>query len=84
MQISDAMIRSNNVPCTACSYCVDRCPKNLAIPELIKGYNENAMPEDPGPQACIGCRSCESVCPQGIKISQVMAQYAAKQKGASL
>lgn len=37
-----------------------------------------AVPEDKRPQACLGCRSCEAVCPQGIKISEAMADFAAK------
>ena len=33
------------------------------------------MPEDKRPSACIGCRSCEAVCPQQIKISDVMEDF---------
>ena len=40
----------------------------------------SAIPEDKQPDACIGCRSCEAVCPQQIKISEVMADFVARLK----
>ncbi len=81
--------KKNSLPCTACRYCVDHCTQGLDIPELLRLYNEhrytnggfmapmvlNTMPEDKRPGACIGCRSCEAVCPQQIKISEVMADF---------
>ena len=39
-----------------------------------------SMAEDKRPAACIGCRSCEQVCPQQIKISEVLADFAEKLK----
>lgn len=83
---------ANGVPCTACHYCTSHCPQELDIPGLIRIYNEHtlsgggamarftleAMPEDKQPSACVGCRSCEAVCPQQIKISEVMADFNAK------
>lgn len=76
------------VPCTACSYCITHCPKQLPIPKLIALYNEHkitgggfiapmaisSMPKEKQPANCIGCRSCEKVCPQGIKISEVIKE----------
>ena len=83
------MTSVGTVPCTACHYCVSHCPQGLDIRHLLSLYNENkytgggfiapmalsALPEDKKPQACIGCRSCEQVCPQQIKISEVMADF---------
>jgi len=77
------------LPCTACHYCVSHCPKGLDIPMLLNLYNEHsfteggfiapmalmAVEEEKHPSACIGCRSCEKVCPQGIKISEVMVDF---------
>ena len=40
-----------------------------------------AVPEDKLPGACLGCRSCEAVCPQQIKISEAMADFAQKLRG---
>ena len=37
-----------------------------------------ALPEDKKPSACLHCRSCEQVCPQQIKISEVMTDFAQK------
>ncbi|MCC8140990.1 MAG: aldo/keto reductase [Lachnospiraceae bacterium] len=91
LEVADEMQNDMTVPCTACRYCTSYCPQKLDIPTLLKLYNDNALtgkaisiplwmfgptPEDKLPSACIGCRSCEAVCPQEIKISEVMARMA--------
>lgn len=77
------------LPCTACHYCTSHCPKELPIPELISLYNEHklsgggflapmaveTMDENKRPSQCIGCKSCEQVCPQQIKISNMMKEF---------
>lgn len=94
LSIAEGMMK-NNLPCTACHYCVSHCPQKLDIPTLLDLYNEHSftgggfiapmvlgtMPEDKQPSACVGCRSCEKVCPQQIKISEAMADFAEKVKG---
>ena len=94
LAIADEMLKKSSLPCTACHYCVSHCPKGLDIPSLLELYNEHcftgggflapmalmAVPGDRHPDACIGCRSCEAVCPQQIKISEAMADFAAKLK----
>lgn len=92
--IADQMLKTNTVPCTACSYCTSHCPKGLNIPSLLELYNEHnftgggfiapmalsSIPKDKQPSACIGCRSCEAVCPQQIKISETLADFCKKLK----
>ena len=94
LAVADGML-SGRLPCTACHYCVSHCPKGLDIPMLLELYNEHrftgggfiapmalmAVQEEKHPTACIGCRSCEKVCPQQIKISEAMADFAAKLNG---
>lgn len=91
LRIADGML-DNTLPCTACQYCVNHCPKGLDIPSLLKLYNEHsftgggfiapmalmAAPKEKHPSACVGCRSCEAVCPQQIKISEAMGNFSAK------
>ena len=38
----------------------------------------SAVPKDKWPSACLHCHSCEQVCPQQIKISDMMASFAEK------
>jgi DNA repair protein RecN (Recombination protein N) len=37
-----------------------------------------ALPDEKKPQACLQCRSCEQVCPQQIRISEVLADFSEK------
>lgn len=94
MRVADDMIDKASLPCTSCRYCTDHCPMELDIPKIIELYNEHTMskggfiapmvvgtmPESKRPSACIGCRSCEAVCPQQIKISEMMSDFASKLK----
>ncbi len=90
--VAAKMLSRGTVPCTACHYCVSHCPMGLDIPRLLSLYNEHAytgggfiapmalsaLPEDKRPGACLQCRSCEQVCPQQIRISEVLADFSAK------
>ena len=87
----DEEVKSAGLPCTACHYCTSHCPQALPIPELVALYNEHkatgggfiapmavgSMPQEKRPANCVGCRSCEQVCPQQIKISEMMADFTA-------
>lgn len=88
-EVADSML--DILPCTACRYCVDHCPKGLDIPNLLSLYNEvrfantlvprlvvDSMGEEKHPVACIGCKSCEAVCPQQIEIAGALKDFAEK------
>ncbi len=92
--IAKAMTSKETLPCTSCRYCASHCPMELDIPWLIKLYNEHvysgggfiapmalsALPESKLPSACLGCRACEAVCPQNIKISEMMSDISVRIK----
>ena len=89
--LADEMVRPKTLPCTSCRYCTEYCPMELDIPRIIELYNEHNF-SDGGfiapmalralggktPSVCLGCRACEAVCPQNIKISEMMADFASK------
>ena len=88
-ELADEETRKGGLPCTSCHYCTSHCPQKLPIPELIALYNEHkitgggflapmavgSMPEKERPANCVGCHSCEQVCPQQIKISDMMRDF---------
>ncbi len=95
MHIAEEMLEVKTLPCTACHYCTGHCPQQLDIPRLLELYNEHkftgggfiapmalrAVPPEKQPGACVGCRSCEAVCPQQLKISEALSDFASQLKG---
>ena len=83
----------NAVPCTACRYCTDGCPKHISIPDLFAIMNTKQIHHDwnadcyyedvhsaPGRMAsdCLKCGKCEKVCPQHLPIRKLLEQVAAE------
>ncbi len=66
------------IPCTACRYCTEVCPQEIAIPELFAAVNakrsEQTLPQISGgqPADCIKCGKCEEICPQNLNIRELL------------
>lgn len=92
-EIGRRMTSKDTLPCTACRYCIEKCPQELNIPHIIELYNEHiysdggfvtttekAFDENKAPSDCLACGACETVCPQNIKISEMMKKFSEKLK----
>lgn len=94
LEIADELVAPNRLPCTACRYCTEYCPQELDIPTIIDLYNDSKyskgtyivpkgikeLDEDKLPSSCISCRACEGVCPQNIKIADMMSDFSKRLK----
>ncbi len=91
-QVVEILANQNQIPCTKCEYCTERCPKNIAIPQLFKAVNHkrefknadiswrlnNAIKDHAKPSECISCGLCEKACPQHIEIRKLLKEIAAE------
>ncbi|MCH5162237.1 MAG: aldo/keto reductase [Clostridiales bacterium] len=81
----------NLIPCTACRYCTEGCPKQIKIPDLFACMNTKNIHHDwnadyyytdihtkTGGKAsdCIKCGKCEKSCPQHLPIRQLLEDVA--------
>ncbi len=79
------------IPCTGCRYCVDGCPKKIAIPNLFSClnsktiyhdwnanyyYNEVYTKANGKASSCIKCGRCEKSCPQHLPIRSLLEEVA--------
>ena len=89
LKIGEILRKSGGIPCTACRYCVDGCPKKILIPDLFSclnskvqfkdwnsGYYYNVYTKEGHGKAsdCIKCGKCEKICPQHLEIRNLLTK----------
>nr|WP_296158282.1 aldo/keto reductase [uncultured Blautia sp.] len=92
-KVTDIIHSANLIPCTACRYCVDGCPKHISIPDLFACMNTKQIYHDwnadyyynvvhtanKGKASdCIKCGKCEKACPQHLEIRKFLEDVAAE------
>ena len=90
-KVCDIIHSKNLIPCTACRYCIDGCPKHISIPDLFACMNtkqiyhdwnadyyyNNVHTVDHGKASdCVECGKCEKACPQHLKIRELLKEVA--------
>ncbi len=87
-RIEEELKRSIKVPCTSCRYCMEVCPKNIAIPDYfgllnlyaVTGnktnmyYQRYSMNHGKASE-CLKCGLCEKNCPQHISIREMLEEF---------
>lgn len=86
-KVCDVFHSMHLIPCTACRYCVDGCPKHISIPSLFSCMNTKHMYKDWNANYyyeevytkhngkasdCIECGKCEKSCPQHLEIRALL------------
>ena len=86
-QVADNIDKAEKIPCTGCEYCVKGCPQNIRIPGVFGAMNKYYVFENKATAKgdygwatmgagkasdCIGCGACEAVCPQELKIVELL------------
>ena len=93
-KVTEIIRSAHLIPCTACRYCVDGCPKKISIPDLFACmntkqiyhdwnadyyYNVVHTAEGKGKASdCIKCGKCEKACPQHLEIRKLLEDVAAE------
>ncbi len=90
-KVQEIFHKMNMIPCTACRYCVEGCPKQISIPDLFAIMNTKQLHHDwnadyyyeevhtaPGRRAsdCLKCGKCEKICPQHLPIRKLLEDVA--------
>lgn len=79
------------IRCTGCRYCVEGCPKQIAIPDIFTVMNARQIHQDRNAEReyrdvltslghrasdCIKCGKCEAICPQHLPIRELLEDIA--------
>ena len=89
-RVCEILNTMDTIPCTACRYCTDGCPKHIQIPDLFGCFNAKKQFGDWNSDYyygvhtknngrasdCIRCGQCEKICPQHLPVIEYLKETA--------